>query len=491
VPWQSLSPDSAPAGEGISGRARYGYRITSTRPITLYQFNPIDAIKYTKACTGGVADCSCNEYSDYGDAFSCFLGAGHPGDCVVPPTGGGKKCSYGSFSNDASLLLPVHILGTSHVVIAPGHSHIADAPSQLPRTGQMVILATQDNTQVTVKASAVTIAAAGIPSFAKGESRVFTLNSYEQLQLSSATAGGDLECQNFGAGVSWCRKDNDLTGTIVTSDKPVAMFAGHPCANVPFNRSYCDHVEEQLFPFATWGKSFVAVPSHPLRLNNNLFSSNPPPDHFKIVAACPASQCPNGTLLTLSAPPVAGNVLAANNCLAGTSLPANNCRLAGGAYIEFKSLVPFTLVADQPIAIAQFLPGQGTVTGLATDPQQGDPSMILLPPVEQWRSKYTVLASTGLKDNYLALSIDTMKVASVEVDGVAVTGFQTIAGTTFQMKNHPVGTGTHTIVVTAKPGVTTTAGTGVTIYGYDAQVSYGYTGGLDLQAIVSGINPGG
>lgn len=491
VPWQSVSPDSAEAGAGISGRARYGYRVTSTRPITLYQFNPIDAVKYTKACTGTGRDCSCNEYSNFGDSFSCAIGLGNPGSCVVPPGGGAKKCSYGSFSNDASLLLPAHILGSSHVVIAPGHSHISQGATQLPRTGQMVVLATQDNTQVTVKASAVTIAGAGIPSFAKGESRVFTLNSYEQLQLSSATSGADLECQSLGGGATWCRKDNDLTGTVVTSDKPVAMFAGHPCANVPFSRSYCDHVEEQLFPFATWGKSFVALPTFPLRLNNQMFSINPPPDHFKIVAACPVSQCPNGTLLTLSAPPAATAVLPANNCLAGTSLPANNCRLAGGSYIEFRSLVPFTLTADQPVAIAQFMPGQGNVTGLPTDPEQGDPSMILLPPIEQWRSKYTVLASTGLKDNYLGLSIDSTKVQSVSVDGVLVTGFQNVNGTPFQVKNHPVGTGTHSIVVTPKTGVTTTAGTGVTIYGYDAQVSYGYTGGLDLQAIVSGINPGG
>ena len=32
---------------------------------------------------------------------------------------------------------------------------------------------------------------------------------------------------------------------------------------------------------------------------------------------------------------------------------------------------------------------------------------------------------------------------------------------------------------------------GVTVYGYDSYVSYGYTGGLDLQTIVSGVVPGG
>ena len=45
-----------------------------------------------------------------------------------------------------------------------------------------------------------------------------------------------------------------------------------------------------------------------------------------------------------------------------------------------------------------------------TDPSQGDPSMVLLPPAEQWRAQYTVLASTGLADNYLGLAIDTTTV---------------------------------------------------------------------------------
>jgi hypothetical protein len=454
----------------------------------VYQFNPIDAFKTTnRSCTGAVgqADCGCNEYSSY-TAVGCGifgLSCCNPGLCTQTSSGV-KRCGYGTFSNDASLLLPSHILGTGYVAITPGHSHIQDPLGTTVRSSQVVIVATQDNTVVTVKASAVTLAGTGIPAMAVNETRNFTLNSYDVLALASATAGADLECQTFSGNASWCRKANDLTGTVITSDKPIAVFGSNPCLNVPWSRPYCDHVEEQIFPFTTWGKNFVAVPSHPLRLNNNNFSTNPPPDHFKIVAGA-------ATTLTLTPPPAASDVLAPNNCLAGTSLAANNCQLAGGGYVEFKSLRPFTISSTNPIAVAQFLPGQGAVTGAPTDPKQGDPSMILLPPVEQWRSRYTVLASTGLEDNYLALTIDGTKVQSVSVDGVVVTGFNAIPGTTFLVKNHPVGTGTHTIQVTPRSGQTTLPGAGVTVYGYDAQVSYGYTGGLDLTTIVTGINPGG
>lgn len=517
VPWQSISPNALNAGEGNSGRARYAYRLVSTRPVSAYQFNPIDAVKYTKACTGtaGQTDCSCNEYSDYGDQLTCLFGGGHPGVCTQTPSG--KKCGYGTYSNDASLLLPAHILGTSHVVVAPHHSHIND-PSTTPttvikRSAELVIVATQDNTTVTLKPSADTLAGAAlgpswpaVPAIARASTpAAIVLQSYEVLQLATDSTGADYDCYTAG-GASWCRKGNDLTGTVVTSDKPVAVFAGHSCQNIPNSRPYCDHNEEQIFPFATWGKTFIAVPSFPLRLNNNTFPSvSAAPDHFKIVAGCPVTQpqCnPLGTTLTLNPAPAAANVLAPNNCLAGTSLTANNCRLAGGGFVEFKSAVPFSITADQPIAVAQFFPGQGPVSAIPapTDPAEGDPSMVLLPPIEQWRARYTVLASTGLLDNYIGLAIDSSRVASVLVDGAAIniTPGGTLPGdpkqvgsTTFVVKNHAVSTGTHTIQVNPKPGQTSVPGAGVTVYGYDAQVSYGYTGGLDLGSIVTGINPGG
>ena len=497
VPWQSITPSSAFTGNGYTGRARYGYRLTSTRPVTVYQFNPIDAVKVTnRACTGtvGSADCGCNEYGGFACTSTFFgscIACNSPGICSQQPAG--KRCSYGTYSNDASLLLPAHILGLSYVAVTPGHSHIHDpgAPvgqREIPRSSQMTIVATADNTSVTVRSAGVTQASTSgtaITAMSTGETRVFTLQSYEVLQLSSATAGADLlpDCGNFAGGATWCRKANDLTGSIITSDKPVALFGSNPCLNVPWTRAACDHVEEQVFPFSTWGQNFVAVPSNPLRLNNNLFSTNPPPDHFKIVAGAP-------TTLTLTPPPAATDILVPLNCTTG-SLQANTCQLAGGSFVEFKSTRPFTVRATAPIAVAQFFPGQGTLTGAPTDPQEGDPSMVLLPPIEQWRSRYTVLAATGIKDNYLGLSIDGAKVMTVKVDNVIVTGFTPIAGTTFQTKNYPVSTGTHTIEVTPVAGQQVLPGAGVTVYGYDAYVSYGYTGGLDLTTIVTGINPGG
>ncbi|MFL5321262.1 MAG: IgGFc-binding protein [Myxococcaceae bacterium] len=486
VPWQSLG--AASDQFSVSGKARYGYRLTSTRPVTVYQFNPLPADKVSGTTCSADTDCT----------------AAGGGQCLAPAGGGAKKCNYFSYSNDASLLLPAHILGMSYVGMTTEHVRINSSPAASFSNAHLTIVGTQDNTTVTVKSSATTRAGTGVAAMVKDGTQTLTLQSYEVLQIASDLPSGNstvecstnpfdqsINCVLFGSCSQICRVNNDLTGTIITTDKPVAVFGGSNCALTPYNQAACDHIEEQLFPFVTWGKTFVAGRTAPLRLTSGAFASaaNAGPDHYKIVAGCPTSVCPTGTLIQMSPAPTAANVLLPNKCATG-SLQTNDCHLLGGAFMEFKSKVSFTITADEPIAVGQFFAGENATTGSDTA-AEGDPSFVLLPPVEQWRSSYTVLAAPGIKDNYLGLVIDGTKVQTVTVDGTAVTGFTAISGTNYKVKNHPVSVGTHVIDVTAQPGVSPLPGVGVTVYGFDSYVSYGYTGGLDLKSLVSGINPGG
>ena len=52
----------------------------------------------------------------------------------------------------------------------------------------------------------------------------------------------------------------DLSGTKVVTDKPVSVFSGHRCANVPWNIRYCSHLIEQLPSIALWGEVYYIVP---------------------------------------------------------------------------------------------------------------------------------------------------------------------------------------------------------------------------------------
>lgn len=465
LPWGSIGDSpavpTAASSQSSSGLKRFGYRITTTRPVTVYQFNPLDAV---------------------------------------------KNGTY-SYSNDASLLLPRHILGTGYVAMTPEHitRRLTTDNSYIGAmaNANITIVAPENGTTVTVKTNATVLAGSAVQPMARGDTRTFNLGAYDVLQLASGdptntTPSGNLECVDnpydqfanptcglFGTCTSLCRVDNDFTGSIITSNKPIAVFGGSACTLRPFDKPACDHVEEQLFPFSTWGKNFVGARTAPLRLTSGTFATavNAGPDYYKIVAGL------NGTALTITPTPPQSDVLSPNRCSSGNPW-TNTCVLAAGSFIEFKARTSVTISATEPIQVGQFFAGQEATLGTPR-PNQGDPSFVLLPPVEQWRSNYTVLTAPGTRDNYLGLVIDNTRVLSVQVDGTAVSGFTAIGTTPYRFLNVPVATGTHTINVIAKPGVTQQPGAGVTVYGFDEYVSYGYTGGLDLTTIVPGINPGG
>ena len=41
--------------------------------------------------------------------------------------------------------------------------------------------------------------------------------------------------------------------------KPVALYGGHSCSFVPYNKWACDHLEDQIFPLGTWGQHYLAA----------------------------------------------------------------------------------------------------------------------------------------------------------------------------------------------------------------------------------------
>ena len=65
-----------------------------------------------------------------------------------------------------------------------------------------------------------------------------TLNSMETYQIES---------------------DDDLTGTRITSSKPLSVISGSDCARVPTGIDGCDHLVEQVPPTVTWGSKFLVA----------------------------------------------------------------------------------------------------------------------------------------------------------------------------------------------------------------------------------------
>ncbi len=141
---------------------------------------------------------------------------------------------YGTnfWSTDASLLIPTTSLEGIYIAAAWGDGY---------GDSQITVVITEDNTTLTFTPSVNVPSLGGVGPFTAGVQSVdYTLQEYDVISLSPAV------------------HNDDLTGTAIQANKPVVVFGGHTCANVPnSNDGTCDHVEEQILPLAAWGTSTV------------------------------------------------------------------------------------------------------------------------------------------------------------------------------------------------------------------------------------------
>lgn len=447
VPWQS--PRSA-------GVTPYGYFISSTRPVMAWQFNPLTPRISTatpcsifQTCSGGL-------------------------DCIT--ISGAQTCGAFAYSVDSSLLLPAHALGTSYVLTTNEHVRLGTS-DDLPT--QAVVVATQNGTQVTVRASATARLSSGTQTLGPNGTTTITLNAYDVLQLESVVGtASSIECVtnpfNPTGGMQLCRFQSDLSGSVVTASAPIAVFAGAPCALRPYSAVACDHLEEQLAPVSTWGTSYVLTRGAAPRAGDaGLPSPNPAPFIVKITAACPAATCPSGTRLTFSDPPMAGRIIGPSQCQSG-QLSTNDCRLPAGASAEFQLSGSTMLTTDAPVQVVEFIPGQSATPGA----NEGDPSMVVIPPSSQWELNPSLVVVPQYGRSFARLT--WVGSATVAVDGTPVVAVAVPNSQAFWA------------LVSLLPGphqVTSSTPVGVDVHAYDAFVSYAMGAGRRFAAQDAGFVP--
>ncbi len=116
----------------------------------------------------------------------------------------------------------------------------------------------------------------------------------------------------------------------------------------------------------------------------------------------------------------------------------------------------------------------GTVLPEAT----GDPSMFLLPPLEQLRASYQFLTPGTYALDYMTLIAPPSVLQGLTLDGLPVElrgeGVQaeTVLGSRDILLHIPIEDGAHSIEAQAPFGLI--------VYAYDRFVSYAYPGGLNL-----------
>jgi hypothetical protein len=355
-----------------------------------------------------------------------------------------------SYSNDASLLVPKNGLGTVHRVIGwpttnPIALAIPDAPpiAGVPDHSFVTVVGTQAGTKVTVKLGGPIVGGGGVPAKNKGEIVDVTLNEFDVLNLESTGIPGD------------------MTGTIVESSAPVAVFTGGergiaPIADGPppppnFTKdNFCctDHLEEQVLPVTSYGKTFVITRS-PIRSKGGYVE----PDLLRFMGVAAA------TVVKTSLPP-----------------PFDTFTLQPGEVKDAWTTTDFIVEASEPLVVAQILVSQGFTDNAGGE--GGDPSLTIYPPVDQYRRDYLFNVPTSWEHNYVVISAPVG--AKITIDGITPTGCVVapagiVAAKAYEARRCTVTEGAHRMAGDAPFGIVA--------YGYGSRGSYAFVGGANVRKI--------
>ena len=397
------------------------------------------------------------------------------------------------FSNDASLLKPTEALTPAGDDLAPAYVTLGwpqtIANSSDPDTNFspqnpvslrafLTLVGTTSNTHVRVESTARILGGGTVPATPQGGTLDFDLGAFDVLNL---------ETDDFNA---------DFTGSLISSNQALVVFSGSEASDAPFfnklaERKCCaDHLEEQLDPIRTSGQNFVATvsPSRTAALVNAgaPIGEAEQNEYFRIIATTDA-----GARVTTSL----------SDQYQSFVLPSR------GSFVTIASSHHFTLESDSPVMLSSVSPSQQD-SNVPTGYPGGDPSLIIMPPIEQFRSSYVFL--TPDKYSFDFIRIVAPRGASVVLDGVSV---EQIAGCvasdadgiTDDARRKRVGPSPFVVYacqlsfpVIDPNKLTVSAGTqndgvhrvesnakvGVVVDGFDSFVSYAYAAGTELELIV-------
>jgi hypothetical protein len=359
-----------------------------------------------------------------------------------------------AFSNDASLLLPTNALGYVHRIInwVAGHPAPTQFFPDLVDRSYVTIVGTKENTHVKVRPSWRIRGNDPVPAGGPGLDPIeMTIGPFDVLNLETDNATLQEMTKDPMA--------TDLTGTIVESSQPVAVFSGVETTQAPAtveiptypgwtSDSTCclDHLEDQIFPAESVGKNYVITRS-PIRSTGGWRE----PDVIRFLGVAEPAEVT-------------------------TNLPAPDDKftLQPGDIRTTWTQNDIVVTATAPVMVAQILISQGYVQGAML----GDPSLTIFPPVDQYRTEYVILTPGSWTQNFVVIAAE--QGTQVTLDGGSTTGcIKETAGKldakTYEALRCPLQEGVHHLSGD-KP-------IGIVAYGYGSAGSYAFAGGADVKRI--------
>ncbi len=356
----------------------------------------------------------------------------------ILPYGGAK-----SYLPSAELLFPVTSWGTNYVTVVPPVSYRNNGPFW----GQ--ITAGEDNTKVELLPSVNLPAGSGVVAAPKNTKTSYTLMAGEYVQFQTG---------------------EDLSGSIIASDKPVSFTGGngYMCyQSATSSGGGCDGGHQFIPPVTSLGSEYVAAPYKSRRTSGAAESIS-----YRLLGIVA------GTTLTYD-PPVAG---------APTSLDV-------GVAPIFETPLAFRVKsqdAKHPFYVAQIMSGSGVTGGGGS---LGDEEYVNLPPPAQFLKKYVFFTDPSYPTTTLSLTRTKTSSGFMDVNIAClgnVTGWTDVGSDgRFQTANVDLvrgGTG----VSTCKNGAQTASSDGsfgIMVWGLSTDASYAYPAGGNAAPINEVIVP--
>jgi hypothetical protein len=356
-------------------------------------------------------------------------------------------------TSDAFLVIPTKGLGLEYYVMSYNSDMIVETFWGEPYSvgshapSEFAIVATEDDTQINItlapdrswKTKSKNLNAI----LDKGE--VYLVQAYMN---ESATSYDDNPSAR-----------EDLTGTYIKSDKPVAVFGGHQRALVPRSKSKAgisrDMLCSQMPPINIWGRNAFLTPfPEPIKIYTNW------EDRYRIIAAYD-----------------------------GTDIYKNGSyyqTLDAGEFHESDLTEGVHFTSENPIMVAQIKMS----SGVAGNTGVSDPCMMIMPAKEQFRNNYTLVnihayddkQNIAYSEHYLIVITAKMNSHLINLDGLPFDEeFIDIENSEFAYAVKQTASGAHTLESDSVFGVWAV--------GYGDADSYAYIGGYGLLPDVGLVFP--
>lgn len=357
------------------------------------------------------------------------------------PYGGGSAAI-----TSATLLLPTSAWDTNYVAVNAFAATQVDGNWGLP---SLNILAGEDATQVTISPVADIAGGPGIPGGAKGQPMTFMLKRGQHVQFTQAA---------------------ELTGSAIQSSKPIAVFGGNACMNVPVTKAACDTGQQQIPPVRALGSEYAAVR---YRGRGGLEEIVP----WRFVGAV------DGTTLTYLPQKPSG-------------APDS---LAYGQVVQIQAPGPFVVKsqdADHPFYMSAHMTGGEDFSG------EGDPEFVNIIPTAQFLTSYVFFTDPTYPETNLVLvrakGPNGFEDVNLDCAGT-VTGWQPLGPYEFARVDLVTGAfqsvkgcanGTHRIESKGPFGATVWGWGSLKTFPYLSQyVSYAYPAGAGVRPVNQAVVP--